>query len=1484
MKKILSLLVALIMVMSLFNGVTVSAAEGDSENLISGLTPTAESVLPTSFAYLSDTNPANLTDGVIRTDSDSYKGNYTFNPETNQIISFAYEKKMSFKEINVATCNPSDLPVKGIKSLKAEALIDGDWFALASVDNLASDQPGQIYAFTSDTAIEADGIRISMTVNRTGTGYNTISLSEIQVFADVVTENALAEMVLNSSKMEKPQVSIKNGNAVTAKANSALTLEALASVTDGGTLSYQWYKNGVLVSGQTRSILTFVSVSASDAGTYKVVATNSGAHNPSTESAEVTLTVNGETENLALGAPYTWENYEGSVIQNNSNYMDSNLKEMTDGYISQNVSYSDAGYTASNGGDLTFVIDLLGIKEVEAVTAFLMSSNSAGITMPTEVTVSYSTNRSSFTELGVWTQNNTALAGIYAATVTASKPVSARYIKVSVDGAGGLHFMSEATVYGTSSGAIEEPSEDATNIALGRPYTSSMLAGQWYNSNTTDNNYRLTNGVYGSLSSYNNANWAGWLNAQSVALEMDLGAVAKIYEVNTRNFNTEMHGIASAGGYEVYSSIDGVTWNCQYVNNAMHGKEWLNYKASASFDARFIRIVVSQGNSPFIFLDEIEVIGVGGKTLPAEPDANTSAVLSAGKAYSIVATDVSGNEIENTTDSQFTLVTDSDKNGLASFDGAKEVTVTLNLGSVKAVESINMYTKNLPSAKIYLADSAVNGKINWVIIDTVNKADSYTYTFQNSYKAQFVKLVFTAGSGAGIYEIEVVGKGNTNGAVSPTDGLLEKLDKLSDGMKYTSSTSLSNMPDSGYKLTNGNTSDFVGYDHLSGVTRYAKFDLNGIYEVNAFEAVFSGSYLPSNIQIMVSEDNKNWTLVNEVSSGITATNGTYKSEYILGEGIRAQYVMFSFYKASGTTALSEVSIYGIGDKIADGITEDSRNYMIPTGTVAGGVAVVDAVSGIKFVDKIVEAGFDGVVVHGSTYDTTLFLDALDEKATSKITVGCVVSNLSSKYENLVNGNCRSTVISNIDEAGKYGWGVEIELDADFEDIIFFMNEMVEKDAQGRYVHKLANLDFDIVEKFPAEELDKIFENLGKLNKGTLKASGSDVPETAELALFGDDWASLAPIDGYEYSTDGKDWGKDPTFPGLTKGQTYTLYQRIAETAVKEGSVYDKIFVTAGVGEVDNPADAPEEYIPGAFDFNMYEVMPGEEFKMTFVMPETVVASSLSVKVEFNNDVFEIVEIPETPWSDMQPYLEGCNANANVAISWCDPTFDANTTIEEGTLLLEVIFRAKEGVSLGYKSFVVSDWNVTGKFNEETFEPESVTPDAGPLSRKIKIVKEKSSAQVSGNVKAFGGASDNVTIELLKGTEVVSTATVTGKTGTYTFKDVTAGEYTVRASKTKHATRDYVLTVGNQNVTQDVEIWLYGDVTGDGLINSTDVMQMNRKATNMTSVFSQAANQDYRLKVANVSAITGADTLVNNTDIMQINRKISNQTSIIDIAQ
>ncbi len=91
----------------------------------------------------------------------------------------------------------------------------------------------------------------------------------------------------------------------------------------------------------------------------------------------------------------------------------------------------------------------------------------------------------------------------------------------------------------------------------------------------------------------------------------------------------------------------------------------------------------------------------------------------------------------------------------------------------------------------------------------------------------------------------------------------------------------------------------------------------------------------------------------------------------------------------------------------------------------------------------------------------------------------------------------------------------------------------------------------------------------------------------------------------------------------------------------------------------------------------------------------------------------------------------------------------------------------------------------------------------------------------------------------------------------------------------------IMAYSEQNaVKSDVNIvssWLLGDVTNDGTVNNADVLQINRKTANLSSVFDLAEGREERLKAADVTK----DGSINNMDVLQINRKTANLASVFD---
>ncbi len=141
--------------------------------------------------------------------------------------------------------------------------------------------------------------------------------------------------------------------------------------------------------------------------------------------------------------------------------------------------------------------------------------------------------------------------------------------------------------------------------------------------------------------------------------------------------------------------------------------------------------------------------------------------------------------------------------------------------------------------------------------------------------------------------------------------------------------------------------------------------------------------------------------------------------------------------------------------------------------------------------------------------------------------------------------------------------------------------------------------------------------------------------------------------------------------------------------------------------------------------------------------------------------------------------------------------------------------------------------------------------------------------VRGQVVSFHDGSD-VTVSLFADGSAQPQCTVAvpageksgGKyTAVYDIPEVAPGTYTMQVSKKNHVTREYIIDVGTENVTQNVKIHLLGDIDGNGTVTTMDFMRANSHARGVTLL------TDYALKCADV---VGTDGKVTTMDAMRIN--------------
>ena len=138
--------------------------------------------------------------------------------------------------------------------------------------------------------------------------------------------------------------------------------------------------------------------------------------------------------------------------------------------------------------------------------------------------------------------------------------------------------------------------------------------------------------------------------------------------------------------------------------------------------------------------------------------------------------------------------------------------------------------------------------------------------------------------------------------------------------------------------------------------------------------------------------------------------------------------------------------------------------------------------------------------------------------------------------------------------------------------------------------------------------------------------------------------------------------------------------------------------------------------------------------------------------------------------------------------------------------------------------------------------------------------------LSGSYQAFGDIEEALTVELIPVGEEEAAYTFTNAdapaaSGTWSIEGVAPGIYTVKVTKLNHVTRKYELTVSDSAAVLDVEIWLLGDVTGDGLVNFSDYSKVLSQSKNPAS----QVLSDYAFLCGDVAA----DGIINFSDYSKV---------------
>ena len=94
--------------------------------------------------------------------------------------------------------------------------------------------------------------------------------------------------------------------------------------------------------------------------------------------------------------------------------------------------------------------------------------------------------------------------------------------------------------------------------------------------------------------------------------------------------------------------------------------------------------------------------------------------------------------------------------------------------------------------------------------------------------------------------------------------------------------------------------------------------------------------------------------------------------------------------------------------------------------------------------------------------------------------------------------------------------------------------------------------------------------------------------------------------------------------------------------------------------------------------------------------------------------------------------------------------------------------------------------------------------------------------ISGNIKVFDKEKD-IKIEVLEKdtNKVINEITLNGDATSYSINGIPQGNYILKVTQ-NNVTREYDVIVENQEVKQNIEIYLKGDINQDGIVNAVDV--------------------------------------------------------------
>jgi len=734
----------------------------------------------------------------------------------------------------------------------------------------------------------------------------------------------MISVVSSSLDAEYPTFDVNLPDTTSFVAGDDLVLSVTPSVTDGGTLSYQWYKDDEKI-GTNSNILTVPDTVLEDSGEYKVIVTN--LKNNLKRRSESNICYVEITpyygENLIADVRY---DTELGADEYHSDYKDNLHKKLTDGVKTDSLDSSDnVGIGGEYGAaDLTFVMD--EVKKMSEIHFSAYNDAENGINAP------------GF--LQIYAYMDYQWVTIYKSTLETGNdkddfilafetPINTSALRFSFSNYKEWLVMDEITVYEDNTGLT--PTDylkvaNNNNIALGLPYEKSRKTGGNY---TDKNNAELTDGDIGS-SYYSNACWQGYTGVPDAAFTFDLGYGSSFEEVAVTTTQDKGVGIHLAGGFKIEVSEDKENWEevgtakipAQSASSVMTTH---HHTLPKTAKGRYARVTVLRGDSsPWIFLSEIQILEKSADNLGLESNN-----ISYGKSYT-VSNEASLEKPDNAKLLKLTdghsFATESESDTWVGFDGDTELVIDLGAKYSSEQVAARFEKNNLPdSVKVSTSVDNVN------FTPAGEKAvtgEAFDIVFDTPVTAQYIKFEIASDTPFMVDEVKAFEIQSVFPEQTPEEFYKDENNIALDKDYVVSVDSETAYPDKdGVELTDGIRGTYLyaneawsAYNVAENEKVSVTVDLGAVktfeqVQVGMFESSSSSLKInyPYELLIECSDDGENWSVYLDDVVKYYEGSGIKRDNYLKsGSG---RFVRFTFIP-NGLLFLDEIAIF---EKQVDGI-------------------------------------------------------------------------------------------------------------------------------------------------------------------------------------------------------------------------------------------------------------------------------------------------------------------------------------------------------------------------------------------------------------------------------------------------------------------------------------------------------------------------------------------------------------------------------------